>query len=84
MTYPITVLLNKTTDDIYKFVEDIAKQRNIPDDLLVFAVDSVKSKIQDKAIVSLSNMNIETLNTLDEVSKKIPEEPEKVEGEVVS
>ena len=70
MTYPITVLMNKTVSDIETYARHLAAERNIPIDLLPIIFDSASVKIRTDAYNILNDITIDTLNKLDEAKNK--------------
>lgn len=70
MTYPITVLMNKTVSDIEGYARRLAAERNIPIDFLPIIFDSASVKIRTDAYNMLNDTTIDTLNKLDEATNK--------------
>lgn len=70
MTYPITVLMNKTVSDIETYARHLATERNIPIDLLPIIFDSASVKIRTDAYNMLNDTTIDALNKLDEATNK--------------
>ena len=66
MTYPLTILLNKTINDIEESALSLAKERSITPDLLAVAMDVATGRIKDKALLMYTDMNIDNINKLDE------------------
>jgi hypothetical protein len=68
MTYPVIVLLNKTADDISSFVKDLSASRGITMDLMAFVLDKVRAEVLTNEIAVLTDMEIETLNKLEQAA----------------
>jgi hypothetical protein len=68
MTYPVIVLLNKTADDISSFVKDLSASRGITMDLMAFVLDKVRAEVLTNEIAVLTDMELETLNKLEQAA----------------
>lgn len=70
MNYPLSILLDKTAQDIEVYVSSIAKQRGINADMLELVMYKVLSKVQADKITTYMNENINNLNNLDDMKKE--------------
>lgn len=70
MEYPMSTIMNKTKYDILLYSKHLAQERNIPPDLLLFTLDSVRNDVANDVLSFQSNKEIEYLNKIDELSKE--------------
>jgi len=60
--YPTFVIYNKTVSDIENYIMQVAGERQIPIDVLLFIISKVTSNIQNAEIDILNNRVIDLIN----------------------
>lgn len=71
MQYPVTVVLNKAITDIEIYAREVAKNYNLPMDMLSIILENVASRAKNDAISVYSCMNIETFNSIDKLNTEL-------------